>query len=128
MSTRRDPQDAKAPFQKSDADAIAALYLAKKDMIDKGLITANENMCHVVHVDYRDSSGYGMCLDGYGIRRSRMHRSIFQAEGSEDLANHPQMVVGHMCENRACVNEEHLKLMTRSENCLLYTSPSPRDS
>lgn len=64
--------------------------------------------------------------DGYGIYRAhqerfRAHRLMLVAHGVYDR---PDLVVNHLCRNRACVEVSHLELVTQRVNILTGTSPS----
>lgn len=71
-----------------------------------------EGDCHkwIKHID----------KDGYGIfffrkKNRKAHRfSVYLVNG--DIQN--GMVVDHLCKNRACVNEKHLRVVTKSQNTL----------
>lgn len=66
----------------------------------------------LVWVGSRDKSGYGNCLArAYGS--AQPHRAIYiQEHGDTDL------VIDHLCSNRACVKLSHLEAVTQLENVL----------
>lgn len=58
-----------------------------------------------------DAGGYGRI---YGIGDwSKAHRFSYELHIG---AIPPEMVIDHICQNRACVNPEHLRLATRKQN------------
>ena len=80
-------------------------------------MTVAEGDCHVWSLR-RDRYGYGFfrfTLDG----RKRMtgaHRAAWIAFRGPILD--PQLVVDHLCRNRACVNPEHMELVTNRANTM----------
>jgi hypothetical protein len=66
----------------------------------------------------RDSSGYGLInVDG---KRSLVHRYVWsQANGPLDSGTE----LDHSCHNRACINMDHLRIATRSENTANKAGP-----
>lgn len=60
---------------------------------------------------------------GYGVltvkrRQSYAHRFAYEAQHGEIPARTPRLVLDHLCRNLACVNADHLDLVTDRENVL----------
>lgn len=60
--------------------------------------------------------------DGYprlrvGTRRVRVHRLMYEAQRGEIPAGY---VVHHACENKRCVNPEHLRAVSRADHTRLH--------
>lgn len=89
---------------------------------------------------FRENLTSGPCIpwegkidrDGYGVkylpksngrRQMSAHRWIWQYERGP-IDN--RLVVDHMCMNRACVNLDHLQVITRRGNTLLGVGASAR--
>lgn len=58
--------------------------------------------------------------DGYGIftfkqKRRKAHRVAFYFEKGDIPKD---MVIDHLCRNRACVNSEHLRMVTKVQNVM----------
>ena len=57
--------------------------------------------------------GYGMLA--VGRKRIKVHRIVYEAMKSKIPEG---LVPDHLCRNRACVNPEHIELVTNKENIL----------
>lgn len=72
--------------------------------------------CHVYRFS-RDAYGYGRI--SFGGRWVKLHRFMWEKEIGSIPAN---LVIDHVCQNKACCNVEHLRLVTQSvnavENCV----------
>lgn len=68
------------------------------------------------------TGGYGSCW--YGKQSIGAHRvSYFFHKGI--MSNRAQQI-DHLCRNRACVNPDHMELVTRKENILRGMAPSAK--
>lgn len=71
----------------------------------------NKNGCMECTSHYIEKNGYVMYRDG--DKKKRMHRFIYE----ECFGEIPEgMVVRHKCDNRKCINPEHLELGTHQDN------------
>jgi hypothetical protein len=66
----------------------------------------------IVFTGAQNGAGYGYLKDG-GRRNSLAHRIVWEAERGEIPHG---MVLDHTCRNRACVNVDHLEVVTQAEN------------
>lgn len=77
--------------------------------IEDSAATGGQNC--IVWPFYRDAGGYGkIVLNGKTCRAHRVTLAI--ATG----ADQPNMEAAHACGNRGCINPEHLRWATRTEN------------
>lgn len=71
----------------------------------------NEMGCHLVTSHYKTSDGY------IGVRRNgrtvRLHRWLYEQKHGKILEG---LLVRHTCDNRDCINLEHLELGTHQDN------------
>lgn len=73
---------------------------------------------------YINRLGYGkLSVKGRGILAHRYSYALFH-KTIEDM----RLEVDHLCNNRACVNPLHLKLVTRRANVIRSNSPGGRNS
>ncbi len=59
-----------------------------------------------------DRKGYGRCQ--VNRRHTGAHRVVYEALIAPIP---PGMTIDHLCLNTACVNPEHMEVVSRSENC-----------
>lgn len=64
---------------------------------------------------FRNPSGYGMFR--YGGRMHLSHRLALVFAGLETVESLTGREVDHFCRNRGCVNPNHLRVVTRKQNC-----------
>lgn len=77
-----------------------------------------DNGCHE-WISSKNMNGYGSFWDGNGTVRA--HRFAYEATNGSIP---PGLTIDHICRNRACVNAEHLRLLTQCENWSIGTAPS----
>lgn len=71
----------------------------------------NENSCFVCTSHYVDRYGYVRC-SMYG-EKVRIHRLVYE----ECFGEIPEgMMIRHKCDNRSCINPEHLEIGTCKDN------------
>jgi hypothetical protein len=72
-----------------------------------------ENGCWLWAAGLNDG-GYGLITAGYkDTKHSLAHRLMYHVYNDEDPG---KLSVHHACANRACINPEHLQLLTAKEN------------
>ncbi len=90
-----------------------------KDRLPKGVQIKEINGCFIP-INYSiGKSGYVSCnRDGF----CKMHRYTFYLNNHNELSpeewisKHKGMVVMHKCDNPSCINPDHLKIGTQTEN------------
>jgi hypothetical protein len=86
--------------------------IAEKEIKRFNSFWENKNGCHLWK-GYLDKDGYGTFY--FRKKGRRAHRVAYYFVNG-DIPD--DMVVDHICRNRNCVNQEHLKLVTKRENNL----------
>lgn len=81
----------------------------KKDIAWK----LNENGCHICTSHYIDKFGYARI--NKNRKPLKIHRLIYEQHNGQIPRG---LVVMHKCDNRSCINIEHLKLGTQKDNIL----------
>lgn len=69
-------------------------------------------------VRYKNNLGYG--LVHYKGKARMAHRVAYYLENGDIDDN---LVIDHLCRNRACINPDHLELVTQKENILRGDQP-----
>lgn len=64
---------------------------------------------------YKTKKGYGRFSPNMGENYAA-HRVSYMTYVDPDLPPYPEMTLNHTCENRACVNPDHLEPMTIGDN------------
>lgn len=62
-----------------------------------------------------NNCGYGLFQGGRGIGTKSAHRASYQARRG---AIPPGLTIDHLCRNKACINVDHLEVVTHSVNYL----------
>lgn len=83
----------------------------------------------------------GLRTDGYGqfwvgpdrnrgkIRKAHHVSLLLHGWPEEKIPKDSRgMVIDHICRNKACVNPDHLRLVTQTENTTIYSVRKPRKS
>lgn len=68
----------------------------------------------------KSKHGYGYSY--FGNKNKRVHRVFLEYHLKQEIPKN--LVVDHMCRNRGCVNPNHLRVVSVSENVLAYNSQS----
>lgn len=74
----------------------------------------NQDEC-LIYAGYIDNRGYGrIYVKGLG-KRQVVHRALYEAVNGDVPEG---LVLDHLCKNKACINLEHLEVVTHRENTL----------
>jgi hypothetical protein len=91
-----------------------SLYLKKNSNISETLFY-NHSTCHIWK-NSKDKSGYAIAKFK-GVSK-RGHIFALEANQKKERDNKEKCIVRHLCNNKSCVNPEHLKFGTYKENMI----------
>lgn len=70
----------------------------------------------IEHVGWKDKDGYGM--KRINKKCIRAHRIAYCKHNNIDLDDISGFVIMHKCDNRACINPDHLQIGTQRDNVI----------